>query len=327
MTGRICCLVTGASGFVGNALIGRLIAEDVSLRAAVRTSAVASAIRAEHPRVEVVVTGDIGPATAWEDALSGVDAVVHLASRVHVMHETEADPLRAFRSVNTEGSMVLARAAAAAGVKQFIYLSTVKVIGERTGAVPFSDASPLQPTDPYAISKLEAELALFRIESETGMRVTVLRPPLVYGVGVKGNFLRMLAWVRAGYPLPLGAIHNQRSLLYLGNLVDAIVASLARPVFGGAYVLSDGEDVSTPELIRRLAQQMHAPARLLPVPVSALHWLGRITGRVETVRRLTDSLVVDGARFRNETGWTPRYTLDQGLNETAQWYLATGRAG
>lgn len=320
-------LITGANGFVGNALIGRLIAEDVSLRTAVRTSAVASAIRAEHPRVEVVVTGDIGPATAWEDTLSGVDAVVHLASRVHVMHETEADPLRTFRSVNTEGSIVLARAAAAAGVKQFIYLSTVKVLGERTGAVPFSDASPLQPTDPYAISKLEAELALFRIESETGMRVTVLRPPLVYGVGVKGNFLRLLACVRARYPLPLGAIHNRRSLLYLGNLVDAIAVLLTLPAApGGAYVLRDGEDVSTPELIKRLAQMMDVPARLFPVPVSALHGLGRLTGRVEAVRRLTDSLAVDDAHFRQAVGWSPRYTLDQGLRETVRWYLATRHA-
>ena len=319
-------LVTGANGFVGSALIERLVAQGVPVRAAVRAPAAAAFLRAGYPQADAAVVGEVGPATAWRDALVGVDAVVHLASRVHVMRETEPDPLRAFRSVNTKGSIALAHAAATAGVKRFIYLSTVKVIGERTESKPFSDASILQPTDPYAISKQEAEAALFRIESETGMGVTVLRPPLVYGAGVKGNFLRLLNWVRAGYPLPLGAIHNQRSLLYLGNLVDAIVTLLARPVEPGrAYVLRDGADVSTPELIRRLAQQMDVPARLLPIPAWGLHLAGRISGRVEAVRRLTDSLAVDDARFRHETGWAPRYTLDQGLSETVHWYLATRR--
>ena len=321
------CLVTGASGFVGSALIERLVAEGVQVRAAVRTSVTASALRAKYPQIDVATIGEIGPVTAWRDALVGVDSVVHLASRVHVMRETDPDPLRAFRSVNTEGSITLARAAATAGVKRFIYLSTVKVLGERTEGEPFSDASIPCPTDPYAISKQEAETALFRIEADTGMGVTVLRPPLVYGAGVKGNFLRLLAWVRAGYPLPLGAIHNQRSLLYLGNLVDAVVTLLAWPAAPGrAYLLRDGEDVSTPELIWRLAKQMDVPARLLPIPVWGLHLAGRIIGRIEAVRRLADSLVVDDTRFRHEIGWAPRYTLDQGLSETVDWYLATRRA-
>jgi len=320
-------LVTGANGFVGSALIERLGAEGMPVRAAVRTSAAASMLRAKYPQADVATVGEIGPATAWRDALVSVDALVHLASRVHVMRETEPDPLSAFRSVNTQGSIALARAAATTGVKRFIYLSTVKVLGERTEREPFSDASIPRTADPYAVSKQEAEATLFRIESETGMGVTVLRPPLVYGVGVKGNFLRLLAWVRAGYPLPLGAIHNQRSLLYLGNLVDAIVTLLARPVEPGrAYVLRDGADVSTPDLIRRLAQQMDVPARLLPIPAWGLHLAGRITGRVEAVRRLTDSLAVDDTRFRHEAGWAPRYTLDQGLSETVDWYLATRRA-
>jgi nucleoside-diphosphate-sugar epimerase len=320
-------LVTGANGFVGSALIERLVAEDIRVRAAVRTSAAASMLCAKYPQVDVVTVGEIGAATAWRDALAGIDSVVHLASRVHVMRETEPDPLRVFRSVNTEGSIALARAAATAGVKRFIYLSTVKVIGERTEGVPFSDASIPYPSDPYAISKQEAEAALFRIESETSMCVTVLRPPLVYGAGVKGNFLRLLAWIREGYPLPLGAIHNQRSLLYLGNLVDAIVTLLVRPVEQGrAYVLRDGTDVSTPDLIRRLAKQMDVPARLLPIPAWGLHLAGQITGRVEAVRRLADSLAVDDTRFRHETGWAPRYTLDQGLSETVHWYLTMRRA-
>ncbi len=320
-------LVTGANGFVGSALIQHLVTEAMPVRAMVRTLATASALRAKYPQIEMATIGDIGPATAWCDALSGIDTVVHLASRVHVMRETEADPLRVFRRVNTEGSIALAQAAANAGVKRFIYLSTVKVIGERTESAPFSDASSPRPTDPYAISKYEAEVALFRIEAETGMRVVVLRPPLVYGAEVKGNFLRLLAWVHAGYPLPLGAIHNQRSLLYLGNLVDAIATLLTRPVQPArAYVLRDGEDVSTPDLIRRLAQHMHMPARLLPMPVAALQILGRVSGRLEAVRRLTDSLAVDDTQFRHETGWTPPYSLDQGLQETVGWYLTTRQA-
>ena len=320
-------LVTGANGFVGSALIERLVAEGMPVRAAVRTSAAASILRAKYPQIDAATVGEIGPVTAWRDALAGIDSVVHLASRVHVMRETEPYPLRAFRSVNTEGSIALARAAAAAGVKRFIYLSTVKVLGERTEGEPFSDASIPRPADPYAISKQEAETALFRIESETGMGVTVLRPPLVYGAGVKGNFLRLLAWVRAGYPLPLGAIHNRRSLLYLGNLVDAIATLLARPAMPGrTYLLRDGEDVSMPDLIRRLAQQMDVPARLLPIPAMGLRLAGRITGRIEAVRRLMDSLAVDDACFRREIDWVPRYTVDQGLGETVHWYLATRRA-
>ena len=320
-------LVTGANGFVGSALIERLVAEGMPVRAAVRTPATASVLRAKYPQADVVTAGEIGAATAWRDALARVDSVVHLASRVHVLRETEPEPLRAFRGVNTEGSIALARAAAAAGVKRLIYLSTVKVIGERTEGEPFSDASILRPTGPYAISKQEAEAALFRIESETGMCVTVLRPPLVYGAGVKGNFLRLLAWVRASYPLPLSAIHNQRSLLYLGNLVDAIVTLLIRPVEAGhTYVLRDGEDVSTPELIRKLAKQMDVPVRLLPIPAWGLRLAGQISGRAEAVRRLTDSLTIDDARFRHELDWTPPYTLDQGLAETMRWYLALRRA-
>lgn len=317
-------LVTGANGFVGSALVARLITQGNPLRAAIRNSDAAAALRTHYPQIEVATVGDIGPATAWDAALVDVDAVVHLASRVHVMRETERDPLDAFRRVNTAGSIALARAAADAGVKRFIYLSTVKVIGERTENEPFSDASLLHPTDPYAISKHEAETALFRIEAETGMRVTVLRPPLVYGPGVKGNFLRLLDWVRAGYPLPLGAIRNQRSLLYLGNLVDAIATLLIRPVAPErAYLLRDGEDVATPDLIRGLAQHMGVATRLLPMPASALHWTGRLTGRAEAIRRLTDSLAINDLRFREEIAWAPPHTLDQGLAETVRWYLAT----
>lgn len=315
-------LVTGANGFVGRALIERLRAGGHVVRAAVRDDVAGAAMRAAFPSLDVVTVGQIGAMTRWEIALMGVEAVVHLASRVHVMHETEPNPLRAFREVNTEGTNCLAHAAVLAGVSHFVYLSTVKVNGERTTDQPFSDADAAQPVDFYAISKWEAEQTLSRIAAESGMRVTLLRPPLVYGPGVKGNFLRLLGWARAAYPLPLAAIHNRRSLLFLGNLVDAIMMVLASPLQSErAYLLCDGGAISTPDLIRKLAGFMHVRPRLWPFPVCGLKLAGKMLGQREAVRRLSDSLMIDDARFRQELGWTPPYTLEQGLEQTVNWYL------
>lgn len=315
-------LVTGANGFVGRALIERLQAEGHVVRAAVRDDVAGAAMHAVFPLLDVVTVGPIAAMTRWEIALMGVEAVVHLASRVHVMHETESNPLRAFREVNTEGTNGLAHAAVSAGVSHFLYLSTVKVNGERTADRPFSDADAAQPVDFYAISKWEAEQVLLRTAAESGMRVTLLRPPLVYGPGVKGNFLRLLGWARAAYPLPLAAIHNRRSLLFLGNLVDAIMMVLASPIQSErAYLLCDGGAISTPDLIRKLAGFMHVRPRLWPLPVCGLKLAGQMLGYREALRRLSDSLAIDDARFRQELGWTPPYTLDQGLEQTVNWYL------
>ncbi len=294
-------LVTGATGFVGRALVAGLEAEGVAVEVATRQR-----------------VGDIGVATDWTAALSGCSTVIHLAARVHVMRDEAIDPLQVFREVNVGGTLNLARQAAQAGVRRFVFLSSIKVNGEGRDE-PYRESDLPSPLDAYAISKWEAEQGLRQIEQETGMEVVVLRPPLVYGQGVKANFQRLLAAVDKGWPLPLGAVVNRRSLLYLGNLVDAIQLCLVHPAAAGrTYLLSDGEDVSTPELIRRLARVMERPARLLAVPPAWFELGGRVLGRGAEVRRLLGSLRIDGSAIREELGWVPPYTLDQGLAETVR---------
>jgi UDP-glucose 4-epimerase len=264
------------------------------------------------------VVGEIGANTGWQRAVDGCDAVVHLAARVHVMRDSAADPLAAFRAVNVDGTLNLARQAAAAGVKRFVFLSSIKVNGEGS-EVPYLESDSPAPLDPYAISKWEAEQGLREIAAQTGMEVVILRPPLVYGPGVKANFARLIRAVERGWPLPLGAIDNRRSLLFLGNLVDAIRLCLEHPAAANrTYLLSDGEDVSSAELVRRLAKAMGKPARLLPVPAWAFGLAGRLLGRRQEVARLLGSLTVDSSAIRRELGWVPPYTLDQGLALTVR---------
>jgi len=297
-------LVTGANGFVGRALVAGLEADGVAVEAATRQR-----------------VGDLGVSTDWSSALSGCTAVVHLAARVHVMRDVASDPLAAFRAVNVDGTINLAHQAARAGVRRFVYLSSIKVNGEGREE-PYREGDTPSPQAPYAISKWEAEQGLRQIELETGMEVVILRPPLVYGPDVKANFQRLLATVDKGWPLPLGAVENRRSLLYLGNLVDAIQLCLEHPAAAGqTYLLSDGEDVSSPELVRLLARAMGRPARLLPVPPAWLRLAGGLLGRRAEVERLLGSLVVDSSRIRRELGWSPPFCLDAGLAETAQHYL------
>lgn len=254
--------------------------------------------------------------TDWSPALSGCKAVVHLAARVHVMHDTATDPLSLYRTTNTDATLNLARQAAQAGVKRFVFISSIKVNGEgREAAYRETDAPA--PEDAYAISKWEAEQGLHRIAAETGLEVVVLRPPLVYGPGVKANFRRLLDTVARGWPLPLGAIENRRSLLYLGNFVDAIRVCLEHPAAAGqTFLLDDGQPVSTPELIRGVAQAMGRPARLLAVPAGVLEFAGLLLGKRAAVKRLTGSLWVDSSLIRSRLGWTPPYTLAAGLAET-----------
>lgn len=268
-----------------------------------------------------VLVDEIGRSTSWDRALSGVDMVVHLAARVHVMLETAADPVAEFRRVNVQGTENLARAAARAGVSRFVFVSTAKVNGEATRGRPFSERDAPNPQDPYTLSKWEAEQMLAKVAAETGLTVTVLRPPLVYGPGVKGNFLSLLKWVERGLPLPFASIDNRRSLLYLGNLADAIVHCLNDPHAGGrTYLLHDGKDVSTPELIRRLSLQLGRRPRLLPVPASTLEIGCRLIGRADVYRRLAGSLQLDSSAITSELGWQPRFTLDAGLRETVDWF-------
>jgi len=306
-------LVTGASGFVGRALCAALVSFGHRVR---------MAARAPQPDLPgAVAVGDIGPATDWRAALAGIDSVVHLAARTHVLRETAADPLGEFRRTNVGGSERLARAAAAMGVRRFVFLSSVKVNGESTAARPFTESDAPYPEDAYGRTKLEAEQALAGISAATGLEVVVLRPPLVYGPGVKGNFLRLMRLVARGLPLPLGAIRNQRSLVYVGNLADAIVKSLDAPQAAGrTYLVSDGEDLSTPDLVRGLARALGVKPRLLSLPPAALGLAATLAGKRAEFARLTGSLQVDSSRIRRELDWRPPFTLAHGLELTAKWY-------
>ena len=308
-------LVTGANGFIGWALCGVLAASGRRVRKAVRMPV---------PGLpDAVVVGDIGPDTDWRTALEGVSGVVHLAARTHVLRETATDPLAAYRKINVSGTERLARSAAAGGIRRLVIVSSVKVSGERTEERPFTEDGAPRPEDAYGVSKWEAEQALFRIAAETGLEVVVLRPPLVYGPGVKGNFLRLMNLVARGVPLPLGAVDNRRSLIYTGNLAGAIVKALDAPQAAGrTYLVSDGEDVSTPDLVRGLARALGVKPRLLSLPLSALDLGARLAGRRAEFVRLTSSLQVDSSRIQRELGWRPPFTLAQGLELTAKWYHA-----
>lgn len=304
-------LVTGGNGFVGSRLIERL--------SAVPTYTVASAVRQEardgSDRVRRYAVGDLSAQTDWRPALAGTDVVVHTAARAHVMADASANPLSEYRRVNVDGTRALARQAAEQGVRRFVFISSVKVNGERTepGARFSADDEP-SPEDAYGISKYEAEQALHEIGAETGMEIVIIRPPLVYGPGVKGNFASMMWWVKKGVPLPLGAVNNRRSLVALDNLVDLIVTCIDHPAAANEVLLvSDGEDLSTTDLLRRVGNAMGRPARLIPVPPSLLEVAAAMLGKREVARRLLGSLQVDISKTRAVLGWEPPVSVDEGL--------------
>lgn len=314
-------LVTGANGFVGRTLCVELTRRGYIVRGACRELSHATGLP-----VEIVVVGDIGADTDWSSALAGVDAVVHLAARVHVMRETATEPLAAFREVNVAGTEGLARAAAVHGVKRFVYVSSIKVNGEATSNKPFAPDDVAKPDDAYAISKWEAEQTLWGIAKETRLEVTVVRLPLVYGPGVGGNFLRLLKLIERGVPLPLASIDNRRSMIYVGNLVDALIACTVHPAAAGnAYLINDGEDISTPRLIGELARLMGRSARLWPFPSTLLRSIGWLIGKADEVERLIGSLQVDSSRIRNELDWIAPFAVHQGLAETVRWFVNQGR--
>jgi nucleoside-diphosphate-sugar epimerase len=300
-------LVTGANGFVGAALTTRLVHEiGCVVVASVRNQS--TKLRGPIIRVE---TGPLGPETDWHPAVERVDTVVHLAARVHETSDRAATALAKHRLINVAATLALARQAASAGAKRFIFLSSVKVNGE---SGYFTETDQVAPVGAYAISKHEAEVALRRIAAETGMEVVIIRPSLVYGPGAKANFLTLLRAVSWGVPLPFGAVENLRSLLALNNLVDFIVACIEAPAAANeTFMLSDGEDLSTPDLIRRLARAMGRPARLVAVPSSVLFAGASIVGRSDVARRLLGSLQVDIAKARRLVHWNPPTTVDEGL--------------
>lgn len=310
-------LVTGATGFVGRFLCSRLLTTDINVRGTLLPSeSPASLVKG----VEPVVIQPFGPDTSWQHAMTDIDTIIHLAARVHIMNDPSADPLTEFRKVNTEGTKQLANEALKAGVKRLVFISSIKVNGEET-TTPYTENSTVQPTDPYGISKWEAEQALRQIEKESCLEVVVVRPTLVYGLGVKANFLNMLSVVQRGMPLPLASITNKRSLVYVGNLVDALATCATHTAAAGqTYLVSDGEDVSTPELIRRTASALGVPARLFPFPPSLMHLAGKLTGKSATVNRLTGSLTVDSSKIRRELNWNPPFTMEEGLRATAAWF-------
>ena len=308
-------VVTGASGFVGSALARRLAAEGRAVRALARRE---GALRGAAGLQRLNV-GDLTTVGNWREVLGGARALVHCAARVHVMQDRAADPLAAFRRMNVELTHSLARAAADAGVRRFVFVSSIKVNGEATlPGRPFAAADAPAPVDPYGISKWEAEKSLWQVAADTGLEVVVIRPPLVYGPGVRANFQSMMRWVRAGVPLPLGAIDNRRSLVALDNLVDLVVATLDRPeAAGGTFLASDGEDLSTTDLLRRLGTALHRPARLVPVPAAVLRTFAGLVGRRDVIDRLCGSLQVDLGPTRARLGWTPPLGVDEALARAA----------
>lgn len=316
--------ITGATGFVGTALIKRLLRENTQLTAAVLAGEDTGHLSAAVAPVTVEPLSD---SSDYSTALQNVDTVIHLAARVHVMQEIVVDPLLEFRKINVEGTAQLAREAAKAGVKRLVFISSIKVNGEET-CTPYTQHSPPIPSDPYGVSKWEAEQALRKIEAETGLEVVIIRPTLVYGPGVKANFLNMMKIISRGLPLPLASITNKRSLIYVGNLVDALAICSTHPAAAGkTYLVSDGEDVSTPELIRRVAKALDVPPRLFPVPLSLMRLAGKLTGKSAAVNRLAGSLTVDSSKIRRELGWKPPFTMEEGLRETAKSFLATDAHG
>jgi UDP-4-keto-D-QuiNAc 4-reductase len=312
-------LVTGANGFVGRGLCDLLRERGCTVRAALRSRAAAGAPLAAD---EVVEIGDLGPRTEWVEALERVDAVVHLAARVHVMRETETDPAAAFARVNIAPTLALAQAAAGSGVRRLVYVSTVKVNGERTNGNPFSEDDLPSPEDAYARSKREAEVGLLEIARKSSLEVTVVRPPLVYGPRVKGNFLSLLDWAYRAAPLPLALARAQRSLIGARNLASALAECATHPKAANeTFLVSDGEDLSTSELLRRTAAALERPCRLLPFPAAALRAMAGLTGQRAAVSRLMDSLRVDSGKIRRFLGWRPPASVDEQLRLTAQWYL------
>ena len=307
-------LLTGATGFVGQWLMKSHAS--MPWRCAVRALP-------ESSSPEFFSVGNIDSHTDWTSVLNDIRVVVHMAARAHIMHDNCADPLAEYRQVNTEGTLNLARQAAAAGVKRFIFVSSIKVNGETTsGLQPFTESLTCEVQDPYGISKKEAEDGLRIIAAETGMEVVIIRPPLVYGAGVKANFLNLMKLADTSIPLPFGAINNKRSMVYVGNLVDFIIKCIDHPSAANqTFLVCDGEDLSLRSLVMMMRTSLGRPARLVPVPAVLFRIAGRIAGKPEVVDRLVGDLQTDSSKARKLLNWVPPFTVQQGINAAIASYL------
>ncbi|MCP3933470.1 MAG: NAD-dependent epimerase/dehydratase family protein [Bacteroidetes bacterium] len=309
-------LVTGANGFVGRHLCRFLINHGYEVIAGRRSSSCS--------RVGIQATmyyGDIGPETVWDNKLHGIDVIVHLASRVHIVKETSTIPLDAFRAVNTDGTQQLLLAASQQRVKKFLFLSSIGVNGCETTSSPFTENDTPQPHNAYAQSKWEAEQKIHKVMKHSNMNCIIIRPPLVYGPDVVANFLFLLRIMKTGVPLPLGAIKNLRSYISVDNLVDFITFMIVQDeIKNETYLISDDDDISTPELLQCIAGHMRKKIHLFPVPLSLLHFGGLLLNKANPIHRLCSSLQIDITKAKM-LGWRPPITLPKGVEQTAHWYL------
>lgn len=312
MTLRI--LVSGASGFVGRALCKEAKLRNLEVRAAMHNNT------QELDDVEAFVAGNIDASTKWTAALKGVDVIIHLAARAHVMKETSSDPLVEFRKVNVLGTENLARQAAECGVRRMVFVSSIGVNGTQSIAgIPFTEEDIPSPHNAYAQSKLEAEQSLIKVSEETGLEVVILRPPLVYGDAAKGNLAWLVKILQQGWPLPFASIKNLRSMIYLGNLVDALILCAQHPAAAGeVFLVRDGQDVSTPEFIRAVASALGVGARLFPFPPMLLHAAATMTGKKGVMPKLDGFLQINDGKIRERLGWAPPYTFQSGMANTFQ---------
>ncbi|MFT6466233.1 UDP-glucose 4-epimerase family protein [Halopseudomonas sp.] len=313
-------ILTGSTGFVGSAVLAQLIAKHHDVVTVIRRAGGATT-----GHTQSYIVPNFAADSAFRTALTGREVVIHCAARAHVMQETTSDPLVEFRAVNVDATLALARQAIAAGVRRFVYISSIKVNGEGTEqGKPFKANDVPAPADPYGISKMEAEQGLMALAKESDMEVVIIRPVLVYGPGVKANFRSMMNWLNKGIPLPLGRIHNKRSLVALDNLVDLIVTCTQHTAAANqTFLVSDGEDLSTTELLTRMSKALDRPMRLLPVPAGLLQLGGKLLGKDAVMQRLCGSLQVDISHTRQTLGWVPPVSVDSALRKTADHFLAT----
>ncbi len=311
-------LITGANGFIGRYLSKTLHEIGYIVKGTVRSQQKDLFL---PDTTKICMVGDISSTTDWHNILRGIDVIVHLAARVHIMKETSNNPLTEYRQVNTLATERLAIQAVDSGVKRIVYLSTIKVNGEKTSDKSFTEIDRPYPEDNYALSKWEAEQCLSHIAETTNLEVVIIRPPLVYGPGVKGNFYNLLKLLKNGIPLPFANIKNIRSLIYIGNLSDAIIKCIQHPLAANkTFLISDGEDLSTPDIIKQLSMALGKTARLVPFPTNLLHIAGAVSGKMHIIKRLTDSLAIDSSKIRNDLTWTAPFTVSQGFKNTADWF-------